>query len=202
MSTVSCTKEHSISGIYHHMTIILYYISSISQYIRKMNYVWVVTLLVLTNLWVQGMKAPLRHIKGIASGSHCASEKIRLPFHTPKCGQGTIDNMILQDTVQLRWGPARSWLSPLISFVGKPQLVLQVLSDPFSQLGWQPAQHGVSSPVNILQPSSRGCLLIRHCQLGAWFLAKFNPAGFEKVDVQANTTPGIDRVIMHILHIV
>ena len=31
--TVSCTKQHIISGIYHHMTIILYSISSISQYI-------------------------------------------------------------------------------------------------------------------------------------------------------------------------
>ena len=41
------------------------------------------------------MKAPFRHIKGIASGSHGASEKIRLPFHTAKCGQGTVDNMIL-----------------------------------------------------------------------------------------------------------
>ena len=128
-----------------------------------MNYAWVVTLLGLTNLWVQGMTVPLRHIKGIASGSHCASEKIRLPLHTAKCGQGTVDNMILQDTVQLRWGPARSWLSPLISFVGKPQLVLQVLSNPFSQLGWQPAQDRVSLPLNILQPINSGCLLVRHC---------------------------------------
>jgi hypothetical protein len=32
MSTVSCTKKHSISGIYHHMTIILCSILSISQY--------------------------------------------------------------------------------------------------------------------------------------------------------------------------
>jgi hypothetical protein len=144
------------------------------------------------------MKAPFRHIKGIASGSHGASEKIRLPFHTAKCGQGTVDNMILQDTVQLCWGPARSWLSPPISFVGKPQLVLHVLSNPFSKLGWKPAQDRVSSPVNILQPSNRGRLLVWHCQLGAWFLAKFNPAGFEKVDVQANTTTGTGRVGLHI----
>jgi hypothetical protein len=156
-----------------------------------MNYVWVVTLWILTNLWVQGMKAPLRYIKGIASGSHCALEKIRLPFHIAKCGQDTVDNMILQDTVQLRWSPARSWLRPLISFVGKPQLVLHVLSNSFSQLGWQLAQDRVSLPVNILHPINRGCLW-------AWFLAKFNPAGFEKVDVQANTTPGIDRVGLHI----
>jgi hypothetical protein len=36
-----------------------------------------------TNLRVHGMKAPFRHIKGIASGTHFASEKPRPPFTHP-----------------------------------------------------------------------------------------------------------------------
>ncbi len=117
------------------------------------------------------MKAPFRHVKGIASGSNCLLEKLRLKIHTAKRGQGTIDNMILQDTVQLCWGPARSRLNPLslVSFVRKPQHVLHVLSNPLGQFGWKPAQDRVSLPVNILQPitTGRDSLLVWHCQLGA-----------------------------------
>ncbi len=36
----------------------------------------------LANLWIEGMKAPLRHIKWITSGKHCTPEQLRLPFHS------------------------------------------------------------------------------------------------------------------------
>ncbi len=36
----------------------------------------------MANLWIEGMKAPLRNIKWITSGTHCTPEQLRLPFHT------------------------------------------------------------------------------------------------------------------------
>ncbi len=36
----------------------------------------------LANLWIEGMKAPLRHIKWITSGTHCTPGQLRLPFHS------------------------------------------------------------------------------------------------------------------------
>ncbi len=36
----------------------------------------------LANLWIEGMKAPLRHIKWITSGTHCTPEQLRFPFHS------------------------------------------------------------------------------------------------------------------------
>ncbi len=36
----------------------------------------------LANLWIEGMKAPLRHIKWITSGKHGTPEQLRLPFHS------------------------------------------------------------------------------------------------------------------------
>ena len=75
-----------------------------------------------SNLRVLGMKVPLRHVKGIASGTHGASEKFRFPFHTSKCCQGTVDNMCLQDMVQLSGCPACSRLSSCVSFVWKSHM--------------------------------------------------------------------------------
>ena len=98
------------------------------------------------------VKAVLWHIKWITSGTHDAPAQIRLPFHTSKCSQGTIYNMTLQNEIQLSRGPTTSRLCPLISFVGKSQLILQVLTNPLSQFGWQPTQHRMRSPVYVLQP--------------------------------------------------
>ena len=53
-------------------------------------------------LWIHSMKVVFWHIKWITSGTHDAPAQIRLPFHTPKCAQGTINNMSLQDMIQLR----------------------------------------------------------------------------------------------------
>jgi hypothetical protein len=33
-----------------------------------------------TNLYIEAMEAPFGHIEGIASGPHCASKQLRLPF--------------------------------------------------------------------------------------------------------------------------
>ena len=82
------------------------------------------------NLWIEAMEAPFWHIKGIASGTHYASEQLRLPFHTSEGCQGTINNMGLQDMVELRRSPACSGRRPLIRFVWKAQLFLQVLPNP------------------------------------------------------------------------
>ncbi len=50
--------------------------------------------------------------------------------------------MILQDTVQLCWDPARSQMSPLVSFERNPQHVLHVFSNQLGQLGWKAAGEG------------------------------------------------------------
>ncbi len=58
------------------------------------------------------MKALLRHIKGITSGTHSAPEKIWLPFHASKGCQGTIHYMSLQDIVQLHRSPTWTGCDP------------------------------------------------------------------------------------------
>ncbi len=79
----------------------------------------------MANLGVEGMKALLRHVEGITPGTHGAPEQLRLLFHTSESGQGSMHDMILQDTVELCWSPSCPWLSPFISLVGKAQLLLQ-----------------------------------------------------------------------------
>ena len=54
-------------------------------------------------LWIHFMKSVFWHIKWITSGTHGAPAQIRLPFHTPKGSQGTINNMSQQDMIQLGW---------------------------------------------------------------------------------------------------
>ena len=87
----------------------------------------------VTNLGVKGMKAPLqvsRHVQGITSGMPDARGKLQLSFNTSKGGQGSVHNMVLQDTVELRGSLACAWLRPFISVVGKTQLFMHVLSNP------------------------------------------------------------------------
>ena len=107
-------------------------------------------------LWIHSMKAVFWHIEWITSGTHDAPAQIRLPFHTPKGTQGTINNMSLQDMIQLCRGPTTSRLCPLISFIWKSQLILQVLTYPLCQLGWQPTQDRMSCPVYVIQPLWQG----------------------------------------------
>ena len=73
-------------------------------------------------LWIHSMKSVFWHIKWITSGTHGAPAQIRLPFHTPKGTQDTINNMSLQNMIQLCRGPTTARLCPLISFVRKSQL--------------------------------------------------------------------------------
>ena len=87
--------------------------------------------------WIHFMKSD---IKWITSGTHGAPAQIRLPFHTSKGSQGTINNMSLQYMIQLCRGPTSARLCPLISFVRKSQLILKVLTNPLCQFGWQPMQ--------------------------------------------------------------
>ncbi len=44
-------------------------------------------------LWIHSMKSVFWHKKWITSGTHDSPAQIRLPFHTPKGTQGTINNM-------------------------------------------------------------------------------------------------------------
>ncbi len=152
----------------------------------------------MTNLWIEGMKALLRHIKGITSGTHSAPEKIWLPFRASKGCQGTIHYMSLQDhdIVQLHRSPTWTGCSSLICFVGKNQLILQVLPNPLCQLCGQPAQGRVGRPVHILQPRWRGFFPVWHSQGPRWIMQELNPARFEKVEVKAYTTSGNRPVCM------
>ncbi len=92
---------------------------------------------------------PLRHIKWITPGTHCTPEQLGLLFHTPNGYQGSVNDMCLQDMNQLCWSPTGTGFRQPISFVGKPQLFLQVFSNPLSQLCGQPAQSRVSRPVYL-----------------------------------------------------
>ena len=154
----------------------------------------------MTNLWIEGMEAPFRHVKGITSGTHRAPEQLRLTFHTYKGCQATVHDMGLQDIVQLSWRPTCTVCSPFIGFVGKAQLILHVLHNPLSQLCGQPAQGRarVGSPVDILPPRWRGCASVWHSQRARRILQNFNPAWFEKVEVKAYTTSRTSRAGLYI----
>ncbi len=89
-------------------------------------------------LWVHAMKVQLRQLELVASGTHYALE---LPLDTAKGCQGTIHNMRLQNMIQLSCGPPRAWASFHITLVRKTQRLLEVLANPFCQLGGQPAQN-------------------------------------------------------------
>ncbi len=140
------------------------------------------------NLYSGSMKAPFGHIKWIASGSHYASEKLRLPFHTSEGSQGAIHNMGLQDIIELGRSPACAWRCLLIRLVWKAHFVLKVLANPLCQLGRHPAQGRVHSPVNILQPLWGFCCSFWQGHNGGGVLCKLNSAGLEKVDVKAHIT--------------
>ena len=96
------------------------------------------------------MEVLLWQIEGIASCTHHTPEQLRLPFHTAKCSQSTAHNMFMKDMVELCRSPASARFSPLIGFIRKTQHILQVLPDSLSQLGGQPTQDWMSSPVNVL----------------------------------------------------
>lgn len=150
-------------------------------------------------LWVKSVKSMFWQIKWITSGTHDAPAQVWLPIHTSKGTQGTINNMRLQDMIQLSGGPTRTRLGPLISFVGKSQLILQVLTNPLSQLGWQPTQDRMCSPVYVLQPrhSLSGTVTIRQGQRGGWILNKLDSTRLEKIDVKPHTTCRVFRVGLH-----
>ncbi len=112
-------------------------------------------------LWIHSVKAVFWHITWIKSGTHDAPAQFRLPFHTSKGSQGTMDNMILQKVIQLCRGPTTARLCPLISFVGKTQLILQVLTNLLCRFGWQPTQDRMRNPVYVLQPLWGGMRAIR-----------------------------------------
>ena len=96
-------------------------------------------------LCVHAMKAPLRHLKRVASRTHYAQELLWLPFDTAKSCQGTIHNMRLQNMIQLSGGPptppgARA--SSHIALIRKTQRVFKVLANPFCQNG-KPIPHSI-----------------------------------------------------------
>jgi hypothetical protein len=123
------------------------------------------------------MKAPLWQLERVASGTHFALELLRLPLDTAKGCQGT--------STQLR-----TWASSHIALVRKTQRVLEVLSNPFCQLGGQPAQKRVAGPVNIFQPVWRGTLTMPNGQSqvrGEILVLKLESAGLKKVDIKEHT---------------
>ena len=83
----------------------------------SLGYRMIIQKLCSSDLWVAGIKAPLWHIKRIASGTHHVSEQVRLPLHTTKGCQNTVHNMVLQDIVEsIRFLAAPSYqLYPEIS---------------------------------------------------------------------------------------
>jgi hypothetical protein len=121
-------------------------------------------------LWIHSLKVVFWHITCITSGTHDAPAQFRLPFHTSKGSKGTIDNMILQNLIQLCRGPTTARSCPLISFVGKTQIILQVLTNPLCRFGWQPTQDRMCNPV------------------GRRILNELDSGGLEKIDVEAHTT--------------
>ncbi len=137
------------------------------------------------------MEALLWQIEGIASCPLHTPEQLRFPFHTSKCSQSTVHNMLMKNMVELCRSPASARFSTLICFIRKTQHILQVLPNPLSQLGGQPTQDQMSSTVNVLKPLWRGCLCIWHGQLGNRMVNKLNPAWLQKVDVQAYMTRAI-----------
>ena len=86
------------------------------------------------------MKTVLGHIPLVASCTHNTPVQLRLPFHTPECGQGAAipipHHVVLQNPVQLCWRPP-----PL--GIGKAQLVFHVVGNPLCKLGGQPLEGGV-----------------------------------------------------------
>ncbi len=142
-------------------------------------------------LWVHTMKVPLWQLERVASGTHYAPELIRLPLDTAKGCQGTIHNMRLQNMIQLSCGPPGAWASSHIALVRETQCFLKVLSNPFCQLGGQPAQNRVASPVNIFQPVWRRTRRMPNGQSqvrGEILVLKLESAGLKKVDIKAHTT--------------
>ena len=144
----------------------------------------------MTDLWIDRMQAPLRHIKGITSGMHSAPGKLWLPFHAPKGCQSTVHYMGLQDIVQLRWSPTCTWSSPPIWFVSKAQLILHVLPNPLCQFCGKPAQGRVGRPIHVLQPCWRGFYPVWHSQRALRIMQELNSAWFQKVKVKAHTSSG------------
>ena len=137
------------------------------------------------------MKAPLRQLERVASGTHYAPELLRFPLDTAKGCQGTIHNMRLQNMIQLSCGPPRAWASSHIALVRETQRLLEVLANPFCQLGGQPAQNRVACPVDIFQPIWRGTRTMPNRQSqfrGVFLVWKLESAGFKKVDIKAHTT--------------
>ena len=109
----------------------------------------------VVNLRVEGMKAPLRHVKGITPGMHGAPEKVRLSFHTSESSQGSVQNMVLQDTVELRRSPDPCRAQP----VDQPCLKIPALPagslQSTQRISWAasgPAQGWVCSPIDVFQP--------------------------------------------------
>jgi hypothetical protein len=139
------------------------------------------------------MKAPLRQLEQVASGTHYAPELLRLPLDTAKGCQGTINNMRLQNMIQLSCCPPRAWAISHIALVRKTQRLLEVLANPFFQLGG-PAQNRVASlacPVDIFQPILKGTQTMPNRQSqfrGVSLVWKLESAGFKKVDIKAHTT--------------
>jgi hypothetical protein len=137
------------------------------------------------------MKAPHWQLERVASGTHYAQELLRLPLDTAKGCQGTIHNMRLQNMIQLSCGPSRARASSHIALVRKTQRLLEVLANPFCQLGGQPAQNRVAVPVNIFQPIWRETRTMTNGQSqvrGVILVWKLESAGLKKVDIKAHTT--------------
>ncbi len=147
------------------------------------------------------MESLLWQIEGIASCTHHTPEQLRLPFHTDKCSQITVHNMLMKNMVELCRSPASARFCPLISFIWKSQYILQVLTYPLSQLGGQPTQDRMCSPVNVLQQCGTDACVsdVANRDAGSW--TKSLLLGFRRliaVDVQQCITRAVFRTSLFI----
>ncbi len=110
------------------------------------------------------MEALLWQIEGITFGMHSTPEELRLPFHTSKWRQCTVHYMGMKNMVELCWSPSNTRFCPLICFIRKTQLILQVLPYPLNQLG----EGLMCSSVYALQPFWSGSLCLANRGAGSW----------------------------------
>ncbi len=101
--------------------------------------------------------------------------------------------MSLQYMIQLCRSPTTARLCPLVSFVRNSQLILQVLSNPLCQFGWQLTQDRISTLYkylnhDALEGKEVHLIGIRGAQVRCRILSKLDSDGLEKIDVEARTT--------------
>ncbi len=101
----------------------------------------------MTNLWIDGMKAPLRHIKGIKSGTHSAPENPESHSTDPKVVKApstTWACRILFSSAGVKPEPVAALL-PALSAKPNPSYMLSPIHSA-SLVGSQRIPSGIRTP--------------------------------------------------------